>query len=132
MNSAKPFEIPKQLILEAFERVKENKGAPGVDDKSITDFENDLKGNLYKLWNRMSSGSYFPYPVRIVEIPKQNGSKRRLGIPTVTDRVAQMVGKMTFEPILDSLFHEDSYRYRPNKSAHDAIGKARKRCWQSN
>ena len=132
MNSAKPFEIPKKLILEAFERVKENKGAPGVDDQSITDFENDLKGNLYKLWNRMSSGSYFPDPVRIVEIPKQNGSKRRLGIPTVTDRVAQMVAKMTFEPILESLFYEDSYGYRPNKSAHDAIGKARTRCWQSN
>lgn len=132
MNSAKPFEIPKKLILEAFERVKENKGAPGVDDQSITDFENDLKGNLYKLWNRMSSGSYFPDPVRIVEIPKQNGSKRRLGIPTVTDRVAQMVAKMTFEPILESLFYEDSYGYRPNKSAHDAIGKTRTRCWQSN
>lgn len=124
------YEISKQIVWEAYERVKENKGAAGVDNRSLTDFEKDLKDNLYKIWNRMSSGSYMPPPVRMVEIPKSDGKIRRLGIPTVADRVAQMVAKLYFEPLIEPYFHEDSYGYRPNKSAHDAIGKAKARSWE--
>lgn len=132
MNTAKPFEITKQVVWVAYKRVKANKGAPGVDGKTISDFEEDLKGNLYKLWNRMSSGSYFPPAVRVVNIPKGTGGIRQLGIPTVSDRVAQMVAKMYLEPSVEPYFHQDSYAYRPNKSALDAVGKARQRCWQYN
>ncbi len=116
--------------MAAWERVKANKGAPGVDKQSIEDFEANLKDNLYKLWNRMSSGTYFPPAVRAVEIPKSDGSKRLLGIPTVGDRVAQAVAKIYLEPIVEPKFHEDSYGYRPGKSALDAVGVSRKRCWQ--
>ena len=116
--------------MAAWERVKANKGAFGVDEESIEDFESNLKGNLYKLWNRMSSGSYFPPPVRAVEIPKSDGSKRLLGIPTVSDRVAQTVAKLYLEPCVEPKFHEDSYGYRPEKSALDAVGIVRKRCWR--
>jgi group II intron reverse transcriptase/maturase len=117
--------------LEAYKRVKANRGAAGVDEETIKDFEQNLKGNLYKIWNRMSSGSYFPSAVRRVGIPKDDGKKmRKLGIPTVSDRVAQMVGKMYLEPILEPIFHEDSYGYRPGKSAIDAVDRARKRCWE--
>jgi len=126
---AKPYDIPKQLVWEAYQRVKANRGAAGVDGESLAMFEKDLKGNLYKVWNRMSSGSYFPLPVRLVEIPKDNGGKRPLGIPTVADRVAQTVVKMVFEPLVEPKFHEDSYGYRPGRSALDAVGVARKRCW---
>lgn len=132
MHTAKPFEISKQVVWEAYKRVKSNKGACGVDDETISDFEKDLKNNLYKLWNRLSSGSYFPPPVRQVEIPKATGGTRKLGVPTVRDRIAQMVAKIHFEPEIESYFHEDSYGYRPNKSALDAVGKARQRCWQYN
>ena len=128
---AKPYVIPKQLVWEAYKRVKANRGAAGVDGESLATFEKDLKGNLYKIWNRMSSGSYFPPPVRLVEIPKDNGSTRPLGIPTVADRVAQTVVKMVFEPLVEPVFHEDSYGYRPGRSALDAVGVARKRCWDA-
>jgi len=128
---AKPYGIPKQLVWEAYQRVKANRGAAGVDGESLAAFERDLKGNLYKVWNRMSSGSYFPPPVRLVEIPKDNGGKRPLGIPTVGDRVAQTVVKMVLEPLVEPKFHPDSYGYRPGKSALDAVGVARQRCWRA-
>jgi RNA-directed DNA polymerase len=128
---AKPYVIPKQLVWEAYQRVKANRGAAGVDGESLAAFEKDLKGNLYKVWNRMSSGSYFPPPVRLVEIPKDNGGKRPLGIPTVGDRVAQTVVKMVLEPWVEPKFHPDSYGYRPGKSALDAVGVARQRCWRA-
>lgn len=127
---AKPFEISKEIVWNAFKRVKANQGSAGIDNISIQEFETDLKGNLYKVWNRMSSGSYFPPPVKLVEIPKKSGGKRPLGIPTVSDRVAQMVVKLQIEPEMERLFHQDSYGYRPKKSAHDAIGVLKKRCWK--
>lgn len=126
----KPFCISKHAVLEAWERVKANQGAAGIDEESIRDFERKLKDNLYRVWNRMSSGSYLPPPVRTVVIPKPGGGERKLGIPTVADRVAQMVVKRQLEPVLDCLFHEDSYAYRRFKAAHDAVGQARKRCWR--
>lgn len=132
MNKTKPFDIPKELVWEAFKLVKANKGAAGVDQQSIEDFEKNLSGNLYKLWNRMSSGTYFPPDVKGVEIPKKQGGTRILGIPTVSDRVAQMVVKLTFEPHVEPHFLKDSYGYRPNKSALDAIAITRSRCWQYN
>ncbi len=130
MVENKPYNIPKQVVMTAFKRVKANKGSAGIDGLTIEDFETNLKGNLYKIWNRMSSGSYFPPPVKLVEIPKKSGGKRGLGIPTVGDRVAQMVVAMFLESKLEPLFHEDSYGYRRNKSALDAIGQARQRCWK--
>lgn len=129
MKDAKSFEISKQLVMEAYKRVKANRGTSGIDDVTIADFESDLKGNLYKIWNRMCSGSYLPPAVKLVEIPKSNGGKRPLGIPTVGDRVAQMVVVMTIEPEIESHFHEDSYAYRPKKSALDAVEKAKDRCY---
>lgn len=129
MLEAKPYDIPKQLVWHAYKRVKANRGAAGVDGESLAAFEKDLAGNLYKIWNRMSSGAYFPLPVRLVEIPKDSGGTRPLGIPTVADRVAQTVVKMVLEPLVEPVFHEDSYAYRPGKSAIDAVGTARKRCW---
>ena len=131
VSEAKSYVIPKQLVWESYQRVKANRGAAGVDGESLAAFEKDLKGNLYKVWNRMSSGSYFPPPVRLVEIPKDDGGKRPLGIPTVADRVAQTVVKMVFEPLVEPVFHEDSYGYRPGRSALDAVGVARKRCWSA-
>jgi retron-type reverse transcriptase len=127
MPEAKPYAIPKQLVWDAYQRVKANRGAAGVDGESLAAFETDLKNNLYKVWNRMASGSYFPPPVRLVEIEKESGGTRPLGIPTVADRVAQTVVKMVLEPIVDPHFHSDSYGYRPGKSALDAVGVARKR-----
>jgi len=129
VSEAKPYDIPKQLVWQAYKRVKANRGAAGVDGESLAMFEEDLAGNLYKIWNRMSSGSYFPPPVRLVEIPKDGGGTRPLGIPTVADRVAQTVVKMVLEPLVEPGFHGDSYAYRPGKSAIDAVGTARKRCW---
>jgi hypothetical protein len=120
VDKAKPFDIPKREVWEAFKKVKANQGAAGVDGQSIRDFEAGLSGNLYKLWNRMSSGSYFPPPVRRVDIPKDEGRTRPLGIPTVGDRIAQEVVRRYLEPILDPIFHEDSYGYRPRRSAIDA------------
>lgn len=115
--------------MQAFELIKENGGAAGVDQQSLTDFERNLKDNLYKLWNRLSSGSYFPPPVKAVPIPKKSGGERILGVPTVGDRIAQMVIKLTFEPFIEPHFLPDSYGYRPNKSALDAVGVTRQRCW---
>ena len=131
MAEAKPYVISKQLVWDAYRRVKANDGAAGVDGVTLAMFEKDLKGNLYKIWNRMSSGSYFPPAVRLVEIPKDSGGVRPLGIPTVADRVAQTAVKMVLEPLVEPIFHEDSYGYRPGKSALDAIGVARKRCWRA-
>ncbi len=132
LKKAKPFEISKQVVWEAWKHVKANKGAAGVDSESIADFEVNLKDNLYKIWNRMSSGSYFPPPVRTVAIPKKTGGERYLGIPTVSDRIAQMVVKIYFEPLVEPYFHEDSYGYRPRKSAIQAVGVTRERCWRYN
>jgi RNA-directed DNA polymerase len=128
---AKPFAISKQLVWDAYQRVRANRGAAGVDGESLVAFEKDLKGNLYKIWNRMSSGSYCPPPVRRVEIPKDNGGVRPLGIPTVGDRVAQTVVKMVLEPLVEPMFHPDSYGYRPGRSALEAVSVARKRCWDA-
>jgi RNA-directed DNA polymerase len=130
VDRAKPFDIPKREVWEAYKRVKANQGAAGVDGQTIEDFEGDLANNLYKLWNRMSSGSYFPAPVRRVDIPKSDGKTRPLGIPTVADRIAQMVVKRFLEPLVEPVFHRDSYGYRPGKSALDAVGAARQRCWR--
>jgi RNA-directed DNA polymerase len=130
LDKTKPFDISKHVVWEAYLRVKANKGAAGIDEQSIADFERDLKNNLYKIWNRMSSGSYFPPPVRTVSIPKSGGGLRKLGIPTVGDRIAQMVVKLYLEPEVEGHFHPDSYGYRPGKSALDAVGQARERCWK--
>lgn len=127
---AKSFSITKRAVWDAWKAVKSNKGSAGVDGQSIEDFESDLINNLYKIWNRLSSGSYFPPPVRRVEIPKSNGKLRPLGIPTVSDRVAQMVIRNVLEPLVDPHFHDDSYGYRAGKSALDAIAQARTRCWR--
>jgi RNA-directed DNA polymerase len=129
MNQAKPFCISKQEVWEAYQKVKSNKGSAGIDGQTIEDFERRLKKNLFKVWNRMSSGSYFPPPVRTVKIPKKSGGERSLGIPTVADRIAQQVVKARLEPEVDPHFHPDSYGYRPGKSALDAVGQARQRCW---
>ena len=130
VDKAKAFDIPKREVWEAFKRVKANRGAAGVDGQSIAEFEANLAGNLYKLWNRLSSGSYFPPPVRRVDIPKVNGGTRPLGIPTVADRVTQEVARRYLEPLLEPRFHPDSYGYRPGKSAIDAVRQARQRCWR--
>lgn len=132
MSEPKPksFEISKWAVWEAYRRVKANKGAAGVDEQSTEEFERDLKGNLYKLWNRLSSGSYFPPPVRAVEIPKRDGSPRMLGVPTVADRIAQTVVRGYLEPGVEPHFHPDSYGYRPRRSALDAVGVCRERCWR--
>src|SRR5262250_2824353 len=131
MDRAKPFCIPKRAVWEAYKRVRANHGAAGVDGQTIAEFEEDLKDNLYKLWNRMSSGSYMAPPVRRVEIPKgDGGGVRLLGIPSVADRVAQTLVKDYLEPILDACFHVDSYGYRPMKSAKEALAMARTRCWR--
>jgi len=128
-DEAKPFCISRWEVWEAYVRVKSNQGAAGLDGQWIEDFERDLKKNLYRIWNRMSSGSYFPPPVRTVKIPKANGGERTLGIPTVSDRIAQMVVKKRLEAVVDPLFLPASYGYRPNKSALDAVGQARQMCW---
>jgi RNA-directed DNA polymerase len=126
----KPFEISRWVVHSAYLRVKENQGAAGVDGQSVEDFERDLKGNLYKIWNRMSSGSYFPPPVRAVEIPKSGGGIRVLGVPTVGDRIAQTVASMYLERQVEPVFHPDSYGYRPRRSALDAVAACRERCWK--
>ena len=131
MSEAKPFSISKWVVWKAWMKVRANQGAAGVDDESIAEFERRLKPNLYRIWNRMSSGTYFPPPVRTVTIPKADGRERTLGIPTVGDRVAQMVAKMYLEPKVEPVFHPDSYGYRPGKKAIDAVGQARSRCWRN-
>jgi RNA-directed DNA polymerase len=126
----KPFVIPKALVWEAFQRVKANGGGAGVDNESIEAFEKSLGGNLYKLWNRMGSGSYFPPPVKAVPIPKKSGGTRMLGVPTVADRVAQTVVKLVLEPVLEPVFDRDSFGYRPGRSALDAVALVRRRSWE--
>lgn len=131
-SQVKPFAISKRVVWEAYERVKANKGAAGVDGQTIEQYEQDLKNNLYKLWNRLSSGSYFPPPVKAVEIPKAGGAGVRvLGVPTVDDRIAQTVAAMYLEPEVERVFHPDSYGYRPGRSALDAVGRCRERCWRN-
>jgi len=125
----KPFSIERKLVMEAYQKVKSNQGSAGIDGLTLKEFENNYKDHLYKLWNRMSSGSYMPPPVQMVEIPKKGGGKRPLGIPTVSDRIAQTVVKMVLEPVLEPIFQEDSYGYRPGKSAIEALTMTRKRCW---
>jgi len=129
MTETKPFEISKRLVWEAYKRVKANKGAAGVDRQSMAEFEQSLAGNLYRIWNRMSSGSYFPPPVSAVAIPKKSGGERILGVPTISDRIAQTVATLVLSPILEPHFHVDSYGYRAGKSAHQALEVTRKRCW---
>ncbi len=129
-STAKPFDISKWAVWDAYKKVKANQGAAGVDGESIAEFERNLKGNLYKIWNRLSSGSYFPPPVRAVEIPKRGQTGvRMLGVPTVADRVAQTVVRLYLEPKVEPLFHPDSYGYRPGRSALDAVATCRQRCW---
>ena len=132
MSTAKPFDIAKRMVWDSYLDVKRSGGGPGVDGQSMEDFEEDLKGNLYKIWNRMCSGSYFPSPVLRVEIPKAGGGVRALGIPTITDRIAQAVVKRHLEPLVEPHFHENSYGYRPGRSALDAVASARQRCWRDN
>jgi RNA-directed DNA polymerase len=126
----KSYEISKDLFMHAFWQVKSNRGGVGVDGQTIEDFEKDLEDNLYKLWNRMSSGSYFPPAVKGVPIPKKSGGTRMLGVPTVADRVAQTVVKLVFEPVLEPIFNDNSFGYRPGRSALDAVALVRSRCWK--
>jgi group II intron reverse transcriptase/maturase len=130
VKGEKPFAIGKWEVVRAWEKVRANKGAPGADEVSIAEFEKDLKGNLYKVWNRMSSGTYFPPPVRAVEIPKAGGEVRLLGVPTIADRVAQTVAAARIEAVAEPLFHPDSYGYRPRRGALDAVARCRERCWR--
>jgi RNA-directed DNA polymerase len=131
-SKVKSFSIDKRVVWEAWQQVRANQGAPGVDEESVAEFERNLEGNLYKLWNRLSSGTYMPPPVKAVQIPKKDGrGSRVLGVPTVADRVAQTVAKLYLEPEVEPLFHPDSYGYRPNRSALDAVGVCRERCWRS-
>ena len=132
MSTTKPYVISKSLVMTAYKLVKANKGTAGVDQQTLDDFDLNLKDNLYKIWNRMSSGSYFPPAILAVPIPKKTGGERLLGVPTVSDRIAQMVVKLTFEPLVEPYFHSDSYGYRPSKSALDAVGITRQRCWETN
>jgi group II intron reverse transcriptase/maturase len=132
LEKTKPFTIPKDLFVQAYEHVKANAGTAGIDNESLEDFNRNRKDNLYKLWNRMSSGCYFPAPVKAVPIPKKSGGEGILGVPTVADRIAQMVVKFVFEPCVEPYFLADSYGYRAHKSALDAIGVTRQRCWQYN
>lgn len=130
MSESRQYDIPKRAVIDAYRRVRANKGSAGIDGVDFEKFEEKLNNNLYKIWNRMSSGSYFPSSVMAVEIPKKSGGTRRLGIPTITDRVAQMVARMYVEQAVEPMFCEDSYGYRPNKSALDAVEMTRKRCWK--
>ncbi len=130
VGKTKPFIISKTLVMEAYELVKANAGAAGVDKQTLEDFEGNRKKNLYRIWNRMSSGSYFPPPVEEVVIPKKDGGERILGVPTVGDRIAQTVVKLIFQPQVEPYFYQDSYGYRPSKSALDAVGVTRQRCWK--
>ena len=130
LDKPKSFVIPRMLVYEAYKAVKANKGGVGIDQVSMDEFDKKLKGNLYRIWNRLSSGSYFPPAVKGVEIPKKQGGKRMLGVPTISDRIAQTIIKLKLEPILEPIFLKDSYGYRPGKSAIDAVGVTRERCWK--
>ena len=130
MTAGKPYCISKWAVQRAWSKVRANRGAAGIDGETITAFEKKLKNNLYRVWNRMSSGSYFPPPVKRVMLPKADGRERPLGIPTVSDRIAQRVVKLELEPQVEPLFHPDSYGYRPGKSALEALAACRQRCWR--
>lgn len=130
MSETKPFSISKRLVYMAYQKVKSNRGSAGVDGTSMEAFEKDYRNELYKLWNQMSSGSYMPPLVKLIEIPKKGGGLRPLGIPTIADRIAQTVVRGLLEPTLEPLFHDDSYGYRPNKSAAQAVAKAKQHCWK--
>ena len=130
MEITKSFNISKQLVWQAYQEVKANGGSAGIDKESIADFEQKLKNNLYKIWNRMSSGAYFPPAVKAVSIPKKSGGNRVLGVPTISDRIAQTVVKKVLEPLLEPIFDKNSFGYRPKKSALDAIAVTRNRCWK--
>jgi RNA-directed DNA polymerase len=130
VGKTKPFGISKQAVWDAYLKVRDNKGAAGVDEQSLTLFEQNLQDNLYKLWNRLSSGSYFPPPVKLVEIPKKTGGVRPLGVPTVADRIAQTVAAQELDKVVEPIFDDDSYGYRQGRSAHDALAVCRQRCWQ--
>jgi RNA-directed DNA polymerase len=130
MSATKPFAIPKMEVWRAYLEVKSNGGTAGVDEQSLQEFERDLKGNLYRIWNRISSGTYFPPPVKAVPIPNKSGGTRVLGVPTVGDRIAQTVVKRVLELLLEPVFDDDSYGYRPGRSAHHSIAVTRRRCWQ--
>jgi RNA-directed DNA polymerase len=132
MTTAKPFAISKRMVWDAYQAVKANGGAPGVDGQSLEMFADKLSDNLYRLWNRLASGAYMPPPVKRVEIPKRDGGVRPLGIPTVGDRIAQAVVKEHLEKLVEPHFHQDSYGYRPGRSAHHAVERARERCWRFN
>lgn len=129
MKQGKVFEIPKQLVWQSYKQVRANKGSAGCDGQTLEEFDRNRDGNLYKIWNRMSSGSYFPPPVLEKRIPKGDGKERVLGIPTVADRVAQGAVKIYVERLLEPELDEDSYGYRPNKSVHDALERCKRRCW---
>jgi RNA-directed DNA polymerase len=129
-SSDKPFDISKRAVWEAYQRVKAKQGAAGVDGQTIAEFEKDLKNNLYRIWNRMSSGTYFPPPVKAVEIPKSGGGVRILGVPTVSDRIAQTVAARVLEAKVEPMFHRDSFGYRPGRSPQDAVARCRRRCWE--
>jgi group II intron reverse transcriptase/maturase len=129
-SSDKPFDISKRAVWEAYQRVKAKQGAAGVDGQTIAEFEKDLKNNLYRIWNRMSSGTYFPPPVKAVEIPKSGGGIRILGVPTVSDRIAQTVAARVLEAKVEPMFHRDSFGYRPGRSPQDAVARCRRRCWE--
>jgi RNA-directed DNA polymerase len=130
VSKTKPYDISKWAVWQAYLKVKANNGAGGVDEQSVKQFEQNLKGNLYKLWNRLSSVSYFPPPVRLVEIPKKSGGVRPLGVPTVADRIAQTVVAGELEKVVEPIFDDDSYGYRPGRSALDAVEVCRQRCWE--
>ena len=130
VSSVKPYSIAKSTVWKAYQQVKANRGSAGIDDETIVEFERNLSKNLYKMWNRMSSGSYFPPPVKQMEISKALGGKRKLGVPTVSDRIAQTVVKLLIEAKLEAIFHPDSYGYRPGRSAKQAVAITRKRCWR--
>jgi RNA-directed DNA polymerase len=130
MSKAKPFSISKRLVMAAYQKVRSNKGSAGVDEVSMNEFDKDYRNHLYKVWNRMSSGSYIPPPVKLIEIPKKGGGLRPLGIPTVADRIAQSVVRGLLEPTLEPLFIKDSYGYRPGKSAKQAVERVRQLCWK--
>lgn len=127
-SNGRNIPVTQSQVLAAWRKVKAAGGSGGVDGKSLSDVEGDLRNELYKLWNRMTSGSYFPKPVKATFIPKETGGERCLGIPTILDRVAQQVVKDLLEPGMEKIFHPDSYGYRPEKNTHQAVAQCNQRC----